>query len=152
LGERLGRRFDQIVCLEVIEHLLDDHTLIVKLASCLNPGGQLLLTTPFDEHRPLYRERLSANEDGGHVRWGYSVDQLCTLATGAGLNVVEISYVSGLVSQKLTNLQRRGATYHPILGWFLTFPLRITQPVDRALTRMVRYPYLSIAVVAQSPP
>ncbi|HWX74799.1 MAG TPA: methyltransferase domain-containing protein, partial [Solirubrobacteraceae bacterium] len=80
-------RFDQIICLETIEHMDDDAGLVRSLADLLEPGGRLLLSTPFDGHHPLYTEELnpSATEDGSHVRYGYSPEQLRELVDGAGL-------------------------------------------------------------------
>jgi 2-polyprenyl-3-methyl-5-hydroxy-6-metoxy-1,4-benzoquinol methylase len=77
LGERrdLLGKFDVVVCLETIEHILDDYKLVVDIRMCLKPGGVLLLTTPNREFRaigPLSDDgHLSVVEDGGHVRRGY---------------------------------------------------------------------------------
>ena len=101
--------FDQIICLETIEHLSDDQGLLVSLAGLLRPGGRLLLSTPYDGHRPLYSEERhpSPVEDGSHVRYGYSPERLHELALGAGLQPQQLGFVSGVVSQRLTNLMRR---------------------------------------------
>ena len=40
------RRFDAIVAVNVIEHIADDHGLVVRLAGLLRPGGQLLVYVP----------------------------------------------------------------------------------------------------------
>lgn len=152
VGEEGLGDFDEILCLEVIEHLLDDAGLMRKLAASLKPGGRILLTTPYASHRPLRGERLSTSEDGGHVRWGYSEAKLRELAVGASLQAVEVGYVSGFVSQRLTDVQRRLAARNRVLGWGLTLPLRVLQPFDRPLTRLLDYPWLSIALVAERPP
>ena len=152
VGEEGLGAFDEIICLEVIEHLLDDAGLMRKLAASLGPGGRILLTTPHLSHRPLRGERLSDSEDGGHVRWGYSEAGLRELAAGASLRAVEVGCVSGVVSQRLTDLQRRLAARNRVLGWALTLPLRVLQPLDRPLTRLLGYPHLSIALVAELPP
>jgi len=80
--------FDQILCLEVAEHIRDDAKLLRDLADLLRPGGRLLITTPDLAHRPLWTDTLSANEDGGHVRWGYTPDAMAQLITEAGLRVL----------------------------------------------------------------
>lgn len=148
-AEQLVGSFDQIICLEVAEHLLDDAKLFRDLAAVLEPGGRLLLTTPSATHRALFHEGLSSSEDGGHVRWGYSPDRLRELADQAGFETIEIGYVSGFVSQKLTNLQRRLGEISTPLGWAATFPLRVLQPLDRHLSALLRYPHLSISLVAE---
>ncbi|HTY97811.1 MAG TPA: methyltransferase domain-containing protein [Solirubrobacteraceae bacterium] len=149
-GPRLGS-FDQIICLETIEHLTDDQGLLTSLAGLLRPGGRVLLTTPFDGHRPLYSEERhpSPVEDGSHVRYGYSAGRLRELALSAGLEPQGVGYLSGVVSQRLTNLMRRmSLRLGRMPAWALMLPLRALVVLDRPLTRLTRYPYLSIAMVA----
>jgi len=143
--------FDQIICLETIEHLSDDRGLLLSLRGLLRPGGRLLLSTPYEGHRPLYSEERNPSpvEDGSHVRYGYSPERLRELALAAGLQPEQMGFVSGVVSQRLTNLMRR---LTQLLGrmpaWAVMLPLRPLVLLDRPLTRLVRYPYLSLAMVA----
>jgi SAM-dependent methyltransferase len=141
--------FDQIICLETIEHVIDDGGLMSSLGRMLEPGGQLLLTTPFEGHRPLYTEdpHPSGVEDGSHVRFGYSQAQLARLAQDAGLDVVEQSFVTGVLSQKLTSLMRWLTSRLGLLpAWIIVLPLRALVIVDRPVTRMLRYPYMCVAL------
>ena len=140
--------FDQAFCLEVIEHIVDDGKLLRDLASVIRPGGRLLMTTPYLHHVPYYDELVTEAEDGGHVRTGYTHEELERLLAAAGFRVVSRSFVSGVVSQTLNNLMQRGNHVRPYLGWLLTLPLRLLRPLDRPLTRLSRRPYLSIAVEA----
>jgi SAM-dependent methyltransferase len=139
--------FDQIICLETIEHILDDRKLIADLAALLNPGGRLLLTTPYKGYKPLLGDKLSDQEDGGHVRWGYTHEELNEMFSGCGLQIITADYVSGFVSQQLGNLMRLLGRLNPTGAWAATFPLRIFQSIDRVVTRALNYPYLSVAVV-----
>jgi SAM-dependent methyltransferase len=141
--------FDQIICFETIEHVLDDEGLVDSLAGMLAPGGQLLLTTPFDGHHPLYTEERhpSGVEDGSHVRFGYSQARLREIAEGAGLRVTSEGFISGVVSQKLTNLMRRlTARLGRVPGWALVLPLRPLVVLDAPLSRLLGYPHLSVAL------
>lgn len=143
--------FDQIVCLETIEHLLDDAKLMRALAGMLTPGGQLLLTTPYDRHRPLYGETSEPSEleDGSHVRFGYSPERLAQLARDAGLDVAEESFVSGAISQAVTNLLWRLTDRLGLLAaWILVLPLRPLVLLDGPLTRILRRPHLCVALRA----
>jgi SAM-dependent methyltransferase len=143
--------FDQVICFETIEHLSDDGRLVGLLAGMLAPGGSLLLTTPYDAHRPLFSEERhpSPVEDGSHVRYGYSQQQLRAIAEAAGLEVVSEGFVSGVVSQKLTNLMRRlaGRLGTP-LAWALVLPARALVVFDAPLSALLRYPRLSVALEA----
>jgi SAM-dependent methyltransferase len=146
-ADELGS-FDQVLCFEVIEHILDDRKLLRDLAIVTRPGGRLLLTTPYLHHVPYFDEHVSEHEDGGHVRVGYTHDQMETLLREAGFRVSSRKYLSGTVSQTLNNLMQRGNQLYPHLGWALTLPLRLLRPLDAPLTRLTRRPYLSIAVEA----
>jgi cyclopropane fatty-acyl-phospholipid synthase-like methyltransferase len=153
LRDSLGA-FDQIICFETIEHLTDDEGLVRSLAAMLAPGGQLLVTAPFEGHRPLYSEERdpSREEDGSHVRYGYSRERLREIVEAAGLEVTDESFVSGVVSQKLTDLMRRAsARLGRLAGWAVVLPLRPLVVLDAPLTRVLRYPHLSVAVSAVKP-
>ena len=146
--------FDQIICLETIEHLNGDEALVKSLAAMLKPGGQLLLTTPYDAHRPLYSEERDPSpiEDGFHVRYGYSQRRLRQIAEGAGLEVFSEGFVSGVVSQKLTDLMRRLTERVGLMAaWAILLPLRALVIIDAPLTRMLCYPHLCVALCATKP-
>lgn len=154
LSKELGT-FDQVLCFETIEHLLNDKKLLADLNRCLKPGGRLLLTTPFKGHNPVMGESADRNyrsnvEDGGHVRFGYEESELRELVEEAGLKVKEVDYISGYLSQAMYNLWCKldGVIPHK-LTWGLTFPLRAFMFLDRPISRAMNYPLLSIAIVAE---
>jgi len=140
--------FDQIICFETIEHILNDKKLIADLAKMLKPGGRLLLTTPYKHYKPLYRDGISEREDGGHVRWGYTFNELKELFNASSLEIVVEDYISGFFSQRITSLMRRLVQMIPYaIVWALTMPLRLFQVIDTPFTRFFRYPFLSVGVV-----
>jgi SAM-dependent methyltransferase len=143
--------FDQIICLETIEHVTDDEGLVKSLTAMLNPGGQILLSTPFDAHHPLYTEdrEPSPTEDGSHVRYGYSQERLSQIADAAGLDGASEGFISGVVSQKLTDLMRRSSARVGLFpAWIILFPLRVLVLLDAPLSRILHYPNLSVALCA----
>jgi SAM-dependent methyltransferase len=140
--------FDQAFCMEVIEHIVDDRKLLRDLAAVTRPGGRLFLTTPYVHHVPYHDELVTEDEDGGHVRSGYTHEELERLLAEAGYRVTGRASLSGVVSQTINNLFQRGNRVHPHLGWALTLPLRLLRPLDGPLTRLTRRPHLSIAVEA----
>lgn len=145
-------QFDQVICLEVVEHLLDDQLLLNTLSGLLRPGGQLILSTPALEHPPLRFERLSSCEDGGHVRWGYAAADLVRQVEHAGLRAVYVGHRSGVVSQWITNLGRLlGARFGGSVGWAMTLPLRPLIVFDRPLTRLTGHPWHCLNLVAMRP-
>ncbi|HEY6419488.1 MAG TPA: class I SAM-dependent methyltransferase [Candidatus Binataceae bacterium] len=143
--------FDQVICLETIEHIMDDHKLARDLAAMLRPGGRLFLSAPYSKCPPMRGDQISAVENGDHVRWGYTHEEMRALLGAAGLETVTEEYCSGVVSQRIVNLERMAAQITPALGWAATFPLRAFQIADRAATDALAAPYQSIAVVAEKP-
>ena len=151
--DALGK-FDQIICLETIEHVTDDQALVSTLASMLTPGGRILISAPNLAHRPLHTEELEPSplEDGSHVRYGYAPQRLAEIATVAGLEVAEQGFISGLVAQRLTDLMRRLTERIGLnAAWLVLLPLRVLVVFDRPLSRIAGYPYLSVALCAVNP-
>jgi len=151
----LEHQFDVVVCCETIEHILDDRKLMRDSAACLKPGGRLLLTTPFLEYRAITESDngpFSTHEDGGHVRRGYTKAMLEELCSSAGLVAGEVSFCSGVLSQKLTWMLRRLSAIHPMVAWTLVLPLRVAPPLlDWLVTPLLRWPAFSICVEATAP-
>jgi 2-polyprenyl-3-methyl-5-hydroxy-6-metoxy-1,4-benzoquinol methylase len=146
LADKLGK-FDQIILFETIEHVQNDEKLISDLSILLKPGGRLLLTTPFKNCRPLFGDKLSQYEGGGHVRWGYTHEEIGQLLNKYGIAVLTEEYISGIISQKLCDVMRRWSKMDDRTAWAATFPLRLFQFFDSTLTGLIRYPYFSIGVV-----
>ena len=154
LGERedLKGKFDVAICLECIEHILDDEKLMQDMAACLKPGGTLLLTTPNICFRPMTSDdgQVSLVEDGGHVRRGYSPEDLQRLSKASGLEVERVEYCSGVLSQKLTGISRVTQRYVPhLVAWALLLPFRWMPPAfDRLATGVTKWPGYSITLLA----
>lgn len=157
LDERsdLRQSFDVVICLECIEHILDDKKLVCDMAECLKPGGRLLLTTPYIFYPPITsdcRGPFQAVENGGHVRRGYGTAMLEELCESAGLVVERISHCSGFFSQKITGLLRRLSRIHPLFGWATTVPLRWIPPLlDGLVERLTGRAPSSICLEAYRP-
>jgi 2-polyprenyl-3-methyl-5-hydroxy-6-metoxy-1,4-benzoquinol methylase len=145
--------FDQIICFETIEHIVEDAKLVKDLADRLEPGGQLLMTTPYVGHTVMPGEILDpTGEHGGHVRRGSSHEDLSAMFRDAGLQVVRTEYVSGFVTQMLYRLQ---VWLYPRVGLrqssALMQPLHLLQALDRPVTALLRYPHLCVAIAGIKP-
>lgn len=151
--------FDQIICTEVIEHILNDKKLISDLSDLLKPRGKLFLTTPFKHYKPLIGDALSELEDGGHVRWGYTHEEVEKLLNEAGIEVLERSFIGGFMSQQVENVARLvlklkiltllDPRLRVAVAESVTFPLRVFLIADKWLTNRLRYPFFTIAVVGR---
>ncbi len=45
-ASKFGAKFDQVVCLDVIEHIDDDNAAVESIFSLIKPGGRLILSVP----------------------------------------------------------------------------------------------------------
>lgn len=152
LNERrdLYGRFEVTICLEVIEHIIDDQPLVDQLAMTLSPGGTLLITTPNIDYWPLNAADGGPwlpVEDGRHVRKGYRADSLITMADHAGLKASRIDYCCGDATQHLTTMYRTLARLTGERAAMVAItPLR---PVGLLDGRSRRPPY-AICLIARS--
>lgn len=143
--------FDVAVCLETIEHVLDDARLLQSISACLKPGGRLLLTTPNLYYKAITESDngpFCTTETGWHVRRGYNKSMLLELLENSGLRCEEISYCSGIISQGVTRLMRRAAVIHPLFGWAVILPLRPLTLLDQLIFGWSIIPPYSICIEA----
>jgi SAM-dependent methyltransferase len=151
--EDLVGQFDVVLCCENIEHIEDDHKLMVDMAKCLKERGILLLTAPNFHYRPMTAKDdgpFPSPEVGGHVRRGYTPEDLEELCRATELEILQIGYCSGFLSQKITGLLRKASTVNPLVGWLLVLPLRCLPPaMDRLISKSLDWPGYSITLVAK---
>lgn len=84
------RRFDEIICFEVLEHLRGDEEVVREFYRLLRPGGVLHLCCPNRLHPRHQREVLDLEEAGGHVRAGYSKEDYRRLLEPVGFEVERV--------------------------------------------------------------
>lgn len=83
--------FDLVVALDVLEHIDDDVGSLRSLATCLAPGGRMLLTVPANQW--MY----SGHDEVHHHRRRYDRARLARVVAAAGLRVRRISYYNSLL-------------------------------------------------------
>lgn len=149
-SDQLGK-FDQIMCCETIEHISDDRKLMRDLSNLLKPGGTLLITTPFKHRKRIFAEEIPNTNDEGHVRWGYTHEELRRFFKENGLDVVAEEFICGFLTQQLTQFMRILNVVNTHFAWIVTFPLRIFQIFDillhKIINKFINYPYFNIGIV-----
>ncbi|HET9459525.1 MAG TPA: class I SAM-dependent methyltransferase [Sphingomicrobium sp.] len=83
--------YDVVAALDVVEHIDDDRAAINALASCLKPGGKLLVTVP--AHQWMW----SAHDELNHHKRRYSKRGLARLIQGSPLKLDRIGYFNSLL-------------------------------------------------------
>jgi len=138
--------FDCVICTEVIEHIMNDAKLVSDISRCLRKGGRLVLTTPNKHYHPLFGDRVSEIEDGGHVRKGYALADLENICEPSDLEIIQVEYLSGFFTQRLIDLERRvSRTLGGALAAAALYPFRLLSRFDR----FVEFEPLCIAIVAE---
>lgn len=142
----LGRTFDQIICSETLEHISRDAYVIDIFAELLNPGGRLILCSPYALHPEHRRGRFDGPEDGGHVRDGYTLEAYRNLLEPVGLQIVDSMGLGGPLLCGLDRLLRliraRWGTALALPVFAAFFPLTLLDRPDP------RVPF-SLAVLAE---
>ncbi|MDE0878884.1 MAG: bifunctional 2-polyprenyl-6-hydroxyphenol methylase/3-demethylubiquinol 3-O-methyltransferase UbiG [Sphingomonas bacterium] len=107
--ENIESRYDLVICLEVIEHVVDPAGFVAGLARAVVPGGLLIMSTP--NRTPLSRLAMITLAEGtgriprGTHDWSkfLTPDELTELLEAAGMHVID----------------RRGLTLNPATGFTL---------------------------------
>jgi SAM-dependent methyltransferase len=85
-GALAAERFDTVICLNVLEHIADDHASLVLMRRLLQPAGRLVLLVP--ALRALYG---TLDEALGHYR-RYGRAELAAKFGSAGLSTRHLEY------------------------------------------------------------
>ena len=92
--------FDLVVLADVLEHLADPTTGLVRAAGWCRPGGAVLVSVPNVAHwqarltllRGRWPQHDSGTFDAGHLRW-FTRDTLRELLSAAGLRDIELDAI-----------------------------------------------------------
>ncbi|MCF8177764.1 MAG: class I SAM-dependent methyltransferase [Sulfuritalea sp.] len=77
-----SNQFDLVMCIEVLEHIVDDQSGCAEIARVLKPGGALILSLPYRHWFPSYFSAM------GHVRH-YTRSDVEGLLNSSGLEVTQ---------------------------------------------------------------
>lgn len=68
--------FDLVVCVDVMEHILEDEQVLANYAASLKPGGMLIISTPSDQGGSDVHGDDEESFIEEHVRDGYNIDEI----------------------------------------------------------------------------
>ena len=74
------KEFNVVLCFDLIEHIKEDVKLVKELSRVLKDNGKIILTTPMKDgvSFPMLNKKKNEiiNKKWGHVRKGYSLEQI----------------------------------------------------------------------------
>ena len=103
-------KFDFVWSSEVIEHILDDNSLFENLIKSTKKNGYIIITTPHYESYINFADKFewakeaSRIEDGGHVKLGYSINELENFAKKFDLRLIETYLITECDNFRAKNL------------------------------------------------
>lgn len=111
-----SKKFDLIICTEVLEHIKDDFSLLLSLNKKLKRNGKALITVP-SKNAPLFKLGLAKNFDEkvGHLR-RYNEETISNLIISSGLKIREINKTEGIIRNSLFLLHPLGILIKLIKG------------------------------------
>lgn len=87
-------RYDLVLCVDVMEHILEDVEVFKHFHTSMKSGAMLLISTPSDQGGSNADEH-GESFIGEHVRDGYPVEEMRQKLNLAGFNKTEILYQYG---------------------------------------------------------
>ena len=87
--------FDLVVCVDVMEHILEDVAVFKNFNASMKSGGMLLISTPSDQGGSDVKEGDEHSFIEEHVRDGYNMQDIINKLTMSGFNKIDARYAYG---------------------------------------------------------
>lgn len=104
-------RFDFILCVDVMEHIVEDELVFKNFHNALRKGGKLLVNTPSNLGGSDAHDDDDESFIEEHARIGYSKEDITSKMNRAGLDVTSFDYAYG----KYGTISWRFGIKYPIL-------------------------------------
>ena len=92
---RADNKYDLIISVDVMEHILEDVLVFKNFVASLKPGGMLLISTPSDQGGSDVHGDAESSFIEEHVRDGYNVNEMAAKLKEAGFSKSSIRYQYG---------------------------------------------------------
>lgn len=103
--------FDFILCVDVMEHIVEDELVFRNFSNALKKGGKLLVNTPSNIGGSDTHDESDESFIEEHARIGYSKEDIVNKIKRAGMDVVSFDYAYG----KFGTISWRFGIKYPIL-------------------------------------
>jgi 2-polyprenyl-3-methyl-5-hydroxy-6-metoxy-1,4-benzoquinol methylase len=125
--EELAGPFQTVLCLDVLEHLVDPAHVLRRLHALVAPGGHLQVSVPNARHFSLVRDLVVrgtfgytdwGHRDSTHLRWFTRRDIVAALGA-AGWEVTGVSHPALRRSRLLDRVTRGRSTEFLVGQWYV---------------------------------
>jgi 2-polyprenyl-3-methyl-5-hydroxy-6-metoxy-1,4-benzoquinol methylase len=119
--------FDTLLCLDVLEHLVDPGAVLTALRDLAAPGGRLQVSVPNARHLSLVYDLVVrgtfgyadwGHRDRTHLRW-FTRSDIVALVESAGWSVTRIGHPPLRRSQSLARLTRGRSSEFLVGQWYV---------------------------------
>lgn len=90
-----NQAYDLILCVDVMEHILEDTLVFRNYAQSLKDGGMLLISTPSDQGGSDVHDHDDSSFIEEHVRDGYGYEEISRKLAEAGFSSSAVKYSYG---------------------------------------------------------
>lgn len=127
LTELAGERFDTILCLDVLEHLVDPVAVLAGLRELAAAGGHVQISVPNARHVSLVWDLVvrgtfgyteHGHRDNTHLRWFTRADIIAAVEQ-AGWRVERLSHPALTRTRQLDRLTRGRSTEFTVGQWYV---------------------------------
>ena len=148
-----GRRFDLIVCIDVLEHIRDQRVALKALRDHLSPSGALVLHMPTARPRPVPFSRwlndFFAWGDREHVAKELTAGQIVELIEQSGFSILRVrptfGYWTGELATSLFAIPFRATRLNRGIQGLLAPMCRLLVLADGVAGQKCRYAVLVVA-------
>jgi 2-polyprenyl-3-methyl-5-hydroxy-6-metoxy-1,4-benzoquinol methylase len=104
----IKNEFDLVLCVDVMEHILEDTKVFSNFNASLKQGGMLLVSTPSDQGgSDVHDHDGEESFIGEHVRDGYSIKDITEKLMKSGFAKVDARYIYGTPGKISWNLSMK---------------------------------------------
>jgi 2-polyprenyl-3-methyl-5-hydroxy-6-metoxy-1,4-benzoquinol methylase len=124
----LGGPFDTILCLDLLEHLVDPYTVLSQLRAVAADGGHIQISVPNARHVALVWDLVRhgtfgytdwGHRDWTHLRW-FTKRDICAALAAAGWQPQRVSHPVLRRARPLDRLTRGRSTELLVGQWYVT--------------------------------
>lgn len=120
--------FDRVFCLEVLEHIEDEYSVLTELSRVIKPKAYLILSTPTPSFDTVIPRHVT-----GHVRKGYTLCELKQRLLSKGFRLIDFQYHTKGLGSAILKIYYKLLTSPHQLAWYLRLLLL---PLLLALSRL----------------